>query len=223
MNTHRKNSTIIGKSAPLTAFKFAVDEAGKVAGYGSVFGNVDSYGERVMPGAFAKSLARHKAEGTRPLMLWQHNASEVIGSWLDLVEDDVGLKLSGRFNLDTTKGRDVHALVKAGDVGGLSIGYLEVVARPNGPVRELFEVDLKETSVVSFPANRQARVSGVKFESAADVERLLREGGAPRGAAAKIAAGGWPALTGETQSDPETLQLMRRLDSATAELRSIKG
>ncbi len=58
------------------AFAFqvkAADDAGQIEGYVSVFGVRDSYNELVMPGAFADSLAKHKREGTKPLMLWQHN------------------------------------------------------------------------------------------------------------------------------------------------------
>lgn len=51
----------------------ALTDEGTFEGYGSVFNNVDSYGERVAAGAFAKSLAQHAKAGTSPLMLWQHD------------------------------------------------------------------------------------------------------------------------------------------------------
>lgn len=73
-----------------------LSEEGTFEGYGSIFGNLDSYGEKVMPGAFAESLARHKREGTKPLMLWQHNPDQPIGVWEDLVEDGKGLRGIGR-------------------------------------------------------------------------------------------------------------------------------
>jgi HK97 family phage prohead protease len=219
MNNRTKSQTILSKSASLTAFKFASGDSGAVTGYGSIFGNVDSYGQRVLPGAFAKSLTRHRAEGTRPLMLWQHNPGEPIGRWTEFVEDNVGLRLSGDFNLNTTKGRDAREHVKAGDVSGLSIGYYVIAERQNGLILELVELDLAEVSVVSFPANREARVGGVKFESLADIERVLRENGVTRGAAAKIAAGGWPALSGYPENDPSIKQLLTILKASRLELK----
>src|SRR5690554_514968 len=68
-----------------------VSDEGTFTGYGSIFGNVDAYGEKVMPGAFANSLAKHRQKGTSPLMFWQHNPSEPIGVWSDLAEDGKGL------------------------------------------------------------------------------------------------------------------------------------
>jgi phage head maturation protease len=56
-----------------------VSDEGTFEGYASVAGNVDSYGDRVEPGAFGESLAKHQREGTKPLLLWQHNPDEPIG------------------------------------------------------------------------------------------------------------------------------------------------
>ncbi|MGH2205109.1 HK97 family phage prohead protease, partial [Enterococcus faecalis] len=74
-------------------------EDGTFEGYGSVFGNVDSYDEKVMPGAFVESLAKHRREGSNVLMLWNHNAIEPIGIWEDLAEDGKGLWGKGQLIL----------------------------------------------------------------------------------------------------------------------------
>lgn len=149
---------------------------GTFEGYGSIFGNVDSYGEKVMPGAFVASLAKHRREGSSVLMLWQHNPSEPIGIWEDLAEDSKGLWGKGRLILEVQKARETHALMKAKAIGGLSIGYREVKVTPEGNVRNLEELDLREISPVSFPANRRARIEAVKSERMDEFARRLRDG-----------------------------------------------
>ncbi|MBD9372106.1 HK97 family phage prohead protease [Rhizobium sp. ARZ01] len=183
-----------------------LSEDGTFEGYGSIFGNVDSYGEKVMPGAFVGSLAKHRREGSSVLMLWQHNADEPIGVWEDLAEDAKGLWGKGRLILEVQKAREVHALMKGKAIGGLSIGYREVKVTPDGNVRNLDELDLREISPVSFPANRRARIESVKSERMEefacrlrdgdpmpikDFEDILREAGVPKSMAVAIASHGY--------------------------------
>lgn len=215
------NTDLTFKIAEPQSFKFEASD-GEVEGYGAVVGNVDSHGERIVRGAFSGTITKHQSERRMPLMLWQHDRTDPIGKWTEMGEDDVGLRMAGRFNLKTSRGQDAYQHVKAGDINGLSIGYRELKSRPNGQIRELVELELVETSIVSLPANSRARITGVKAESRADIERLLREGGLPRAAAVKIAHGGWPALSIE-QSHPNTFELAKRLDRARADLVSLKG
>lgn len=149
----------------------ALEESGEFTGYGSVFGNVDAYGEVVMPGAFKKSLAEHKRNKTRPKMFWQHDPYRPIGSWLEMAEDDTGLLVTGKLNMGVQQGAEAYALLKAEDIDGLSIGYRVVKAfddEAEGVVR-LKELNLIEVSVVSLAANDQATVGAVK---AAEIETL---------------------------------------------------
>lgn len=141
-----------------------VSEDGTFEGYGSIFGNLDSYGEKVMPGAFAESLARHRREGTKPLMLWQHNPDSPIGVWNELSEDGKGLRGKGVLLKGVRLADEAHIMLRAGALQGLSIGYREVEVEPDGNNRLLKKLDLLEISVVSFPANRKARVETVKSE-----------------------------------------------------------
>lgn len=149
---------------------------GTFEGYGSIFGNVDSYGEKVMPGAFVESLEHHKREETNVLMLWNHDSSEPIGVWEDLEEDKKGLWGKGRLLLDIQRAREVHALAKNKAIGGLSIGYRELEAEREGNIRLLRKLDLREISPVTFPANRRARIESVKSERMDDFARRLRDG-----------------------------------------------
>ena len=161
----------------------SVSDDGIIEGYGSVFGVRDSYSDIVAPGAFKASLAEHKAAGTMPAMLWQHDASAPIGVWTSMVEDQKGLAVVGQLAMDTTRGREAHALLKMRAINGLSIGFYskEWKYDTENDVRTLTEVDLWETSLVTFPANSAARVTAVKsietLESLREVEMMLRDRG----------------------------------------------
>lgn len=148
--------------------KFSTDDAGLISGYASVFGGApDSYGDIIVKGAFAKSLAEHKAAGTVPLMLWQHDRTDPIGAWLDLREDDTGLAVTGRIILATQRGQETYALLKGGALNGLSIGFRTRASerRPGGG-RILQDLELIEISLVSVPAASRARVISVKAAQA---------------------------------------------------------
>lgn len=158
------------QGAPVLELK-ALGEDGTITGYGSVFGNRDSYGDIVMPGAFKRTLAEHRRNKSRPKMFWQHDPSQPIGSWNELAEDDTGLLVTGKLNMDVQRGREAFALLKAGDIDGLSIGYRVVDERRDEQqdANLLKTVSLVEVSVVSLPANDRATVSAVK---AAEIENL---------------------------------------------------
>lgn len=131
----------------------------RIAGYASVFGVRDRGGDVVLPGAYAASLARMAAAGERVRMLWQHDQGAPIGVWDAVGEDARGLKVGGRILLDVARGREAAALVRAGALDGLSIGYRtrRSEALPGGG-RRLIELDLWEVSLVTFPMLPQARV-----------------------------------------------------------------
>jgi len=156
----------------------AVSEDGLFSGYGSVFGVIDSYKEVVAPGAFAESLSQRT-----PALLWQHRSGEPIGVYSALREDQTGLYVEGKLALKTARGAEAYELLKMGAISGLSIGFVTLddsYDRVTG-IRTLKKVDLWEVSLVPFPANESARVSGVKsidtIESLADAEAFLREAG----------------------------------------------
>lgn len=161
----------------------ATGDDGTVEGYGSVFGVRDNYDDVIAAGAFATSLKEHKAAGTMPAMLWQHDPSEPIGVWTAMSEDGNGLKVVGKLALDTVRGREAHSLLKMGALNGLSIGFVsrKWVYDTESEVRTLTDIELWEVSLVTFPANGKARVTNVKsvdgVGSPKDAERFLREAG----------------------------------------------
>lgn len=152
------------KTLSAAEVRFAVDQdAGTFVGYASIFGEADSFGDTIKPGAFRKSLAEHKRQSGAPAFLWNHNPDEPIGTWTDIAEDARGLKVSGRLVTETTRGREAHLLLKAGAVNGLSIGFRTRAAQagPNGG-RVLTDIELVEISLVSLPAASKARVHSVR-------------------------------------------------------------
>lgn len=159
----------------------AAGEDGTIEGYGSVFGVRDNYDDVIVAGAFQASLAAHRAAGTMPAMLWQHDATEPIGIWTEIVEDAKGLRMKGMLALDTARGKEAYALLKMGALNGLSIGFISKKWSYEGDLRILAEVDLWEVSMVTFPANEAARVTSVKsaddMSAPKDAERILREAG----------------------------------------------
>ncbi|MDX2073472.1 MAG: HK97 family phage prohead protease [Alphaproteobacteria bacterium] len=134
---------------------------GRFAGYASVFDIVDNQKDIIMKGAFAGALKN--GPGAIKL-LWQHQQDEPIGIFDHIFEDAFGLYVEGRLLLDVQQAREAHALLKAGAVSGLSIGYSPVRYRIDGDtgVRYLAAVDLFEISLVTFPANDAAKVTVVK-------------------------------------------------------------
>lgn len=156
---------------------------GTVEGYGSVFGVTDNWDDIIAAGAFTKSLSEHKAAGTMPAMLWQHDCDEPIGIWTEMVEDAKGLRIKGQLALDTTRGKEAFALLKMGALNGLSVGFIskQWSYDTETDIRTLTEIDLWEVSIVTFPANEKARVTNVKSADEADTpkdaEKILREAG----------------------------------------------
>lgn len=195
----------------------AAEEDGVIEGYGSTFGgDPDSYGDIIMPGAYAESLVAHKRAGTMPLMLWGHQAGELpIGNWVDMAEDGKGLWVKGQIDLEDPVGQRVHKAIKRKSVRGLSIGYETVDAKndPKKPgVRLLEKLNLWEVSPVNFPANRRSTITSVKsilgcgeLPSLSQFEDFLREaGGFSKSQATAIAGKGLShLLRGEPGREPD--------------------
>jgi HK97 family phage prohead protease len=152
----------------------AVEADGTFAGYASLFGKADLGRDMVMPGAFRASLARRGTAGVK--LLFQHDPNAPIGVWLDIREDATGLYVKGRLTTDVERAREVLALMRAGALDGLSIGYRTVRGRTDAKtgVRSLIEVDLWEISIVTFPMLPGARVASVKSRDAALAAAIRR-------------------------------------------------
>lgn len=171
-----------------------VGEEGVVEGIASTFGEVDRGGDIIDSGAFDNTIRYHKAKGTMPKMLFQHDPSKVIGIWDDMIVQGDGLYVKGRLLLDIPLAKETHTLLKAKALDGLSIGYktIDAMYEDGGKVRRLMEVELWEVSMVTFPMNPNGRVTDAKqLTDIRDVERILRDAGVPNRFAKLVAAHGY--------------------------------
>ena len=137
-----------------------VTEGQVVEGYASLFGQRDQGGDTVQAGAYGASLKALAAQGRRVKMLWQHDPGQPIGVWEEVREDAKGLYVKGRILTEVERGREAAALLSAGAIDGLSIGYRTLRAERDAKGQRLLaEVELWEVSLVTFPMLAEARVS----------------------------------------------------------------
>jgi Escherichia/Staphylococcus phage prohead protease len=209
----------------------AVEVDGSFEGYASLFHREDMSRDVVLPGAFSESLARRGPAGVK--MLFQHDANQPIGVWATLKEDARGLYAQGRLMPEVAKAREVHALMRAGALDGLSIGFRTVKGRRDRAtgVRRLAKVDLWEISVVTFPLLPEARVASMKGRLTGDAterdfERwLTRDAGLTRKEARALMGAGISGLkalrdAGQDSSEASTeAQLAARISAAARALR----
>jgi len=156
------------------------EDLGVIEGYASRWGEKDRGSDIVLKGAFAKSIRGRKT--SRIPMLYGHLQQALpIGVWTDLREDDTGLKVKGRLDIQSEQGGQMFRVLKAGAEMGISIGYRTSVWEfdEKAGVRVLKEVDLFEISLVPIPMLESARVTSVKSDApdlvAAAVIRALQD------------------------------------------------
>lgn len=209
------------KTKTLTFDTDKVDNDGTFGGYCNVFDVKDSYGDVVQKGAFDASIKHWQTKNKFPPILWQHDTSQVIGVWTELVEDERGLYGRGKLLIDdVAKAREAHALLKHGAIDGLSIGYMIKDSDFDQKSETLFlkELDLREISVVTFPANDESRIDAVKsllkkgeLPTLAQFEKFLREAGFSKNQAVAIASHGLRQLLGEPKDTDNALAILNQL------------
>lgn len=134
----------------------------------SVFGNVDLGGDRVIPGAFSRSLEEWKAKGDPIPVIWSHdwdNPESFVG-WADpsqIKETDAGLEVPMQFDLDRPRAEQVHHLLKTRRVTQFSFGYFarayQDVEDPDyGTVRELTDIDVFEVGPTLLGMNPETEL-----------------------------------------------------------------
>ena len=185
------------KSIILSKSEIETDEAGSIEGYASVYYGTDSYGDTIVKGAFDDCVQSEE----KPKMFFNHERYSVpIGKWEEITADDKGLYVKGRLNLEVSQAKDVYSAVKAGDVDGFSVCMMIDPAHYTlkdesdqwgGGFIEHVEA-LPEISVVTFPADKAARIEKVKsidfskFANLSDFEHLLRDAGFSKSTATGI-------------------------------------
>ena len=176
------------KSIILSKAEIETDETGTIEGYASVYYGTDSYGDTIVKGAFDDCVQSEE----KPKMFFNHDRCSVpIGKWEEVTADDRGLYVKGKLNLGVSQAKDVYSAVKAGDIDGFSVCMMIDPAHYTlkdegdqwgGGFIEHVEA-LPEISVVTFPADKSARIAKVKsadfepFTRLSDFERFLRDAG----------------------------------------------
>lgn len=132
---------------------------------------VDSVGDQIIPGAFAKSLERHKAAGNRIPFVWSHqsnNLDDWLGEVIEAEERPEGLWVKAKLDLDDARAAKAYRLLKGRRVSQFSFAYTETDARPAtkssmpGALKELHELDIHECGPTMVGANPATALLGVK-------------------------------------------------------------
>lgn len=213
-------------------------KTGEFAGYGAIFGNIDSHGDVITPGAFADTLSDWGRKAALPAMKLMHGSTAnpftgsdlPIGVWKVMREDSKGLYVEGKLSgMETDGTKRIFSLMQDGALNGLSIGYKAVNPRrgTSGMVkRHLDKVLLSEVSLVPIGSNPEALVTNIKsqFQSLSnedwrDIEAILRTKDLSRADAVKAVSGfkewlqreaGENGRSPRDEDDAEVTALLRR-------------
>jgi HK97 family phage prohead protease len=192
-----------------TEFKFDA-KTGLISGYASTFNGLDSYGDTILPGAFAETLENRE----RPVrMRWNH-FGPVIGKWVEMRENQRGLFVKGELTPGHSVAEDVKASLSHGAIDGLSIGFYvkEYEVDEEEKRRTIKKADLVEISVVEEPADLRARVTQIKSaideaKSLKDFEGILRDAGLPRSTATALVSRMRAMLQGELEAKDKAAEI----------------
>lgn len=166
--TKQSTRVVLAKATPSKAS----DSAASFVGYASVFDVIDSYGDVVRKGAFAKSIEALTAEGAQPLgVYYAHNMNGspygLVGVVKSLTEDDYGLRVEADLYVDSNpEAKFLHQAMQDGVINEMSFAYYVTesswATHEGQEVYEIKSVDLLEVSVCPVGVNRQALIQEVK-------------------------------------------------------------
>lgn len=170
MERKSKNDRQMQRKATLAGIE--VKDAGSadnlhIKAYALAFGNVDSWGDIIAPGA-VDSFLKSEDYG-RMALCYQHDTREVIGVITDAGVDEKGMWIEADV-LPTTTGKDVQTLIRAGAIKEFSIGYyadeyhFEKREGYMQEIRILDAITIVEVSPVTRAANERAVLIDAKNE-----------------------------------------------------------
>lgn len=167
-NVEKTKTITVGLKAAPDASP-AGEDAVTFEGYASVFNNADTYGDVIRPGAFAETIAEFNDKGRVIPVLYGHDFADPfsnVGAVEEIKEDEHGLFVKARLDLDNPKAEQVYRLMKAKRLNEMSFAYRVLdggLAEIDGEeIYEITRVKLFEVSVVPVGANPQAEIITVK-------------------------------------------------------------
>lgn len=132
--------------------------------YYSAFGNVDSDGDVIVPGAFTKTLKENGPSAKNRIWhLFNHSTEKPIAKPFEMMEDGFGLKARVKMP-NTTLGNDTYELYKEGHITEHSIGFQTIKSQAKSGYNEINEIKLFEGSSVLWGANANTPTVGVKSQ-----------------------------------------------------------
>ena len=144
-------------------------QPGQFTAYASVFGNIDSYGDVVVKGAFTDTLAEWKSSGDPIPVIWSHMSQDPdyhIGVVVEAAEDDNGLLFTGQLDMDEPKAAKIYRLLKGRRVKNMSFAYDIVdggfVKKDEESAFELRKLKLYEVGPCLVGVNSQTELLAVK-------------------------------------------------------------
>ena len=164
-----------------------------------MFGNVDSYGDIVVKGAFSNTLSDWEASGNPIPLLFGHNMTDPdynIGHVVSAEEDEIGLKVTAQLDLENPKAKQTYRMLKGRRINQMSFAYDVVDGQyvkgnnpdddedPTDEVYEIRKLKLYEVSVVTVGANQETEILAVKSLPSV-AERLMADVKAGRVLSAK--------------------------------------
>lgn len=201
---------MLTKNMPVRV-KAAAGDAGEFEAVVAVFGNIDSYGDVIVKGAFAATLKDWSDSGDPIPVVWSHDSSDPfshIGHVVEASETDAGLQVKAQLDMDNPKAVQVFKLLKARRVTQFSFAYS---VEDSGPTKvggkdatELRALKVYEVGPTLVGANQETELLSAKS--------LDLEGKAGRVLSAKNAAVVTKAIDA---LDAAKLALSALLDAAT--------
>lgn len=165
--------------------KMADNGSGSFVGYASTFNGVDSYDDMILPGAYSAIVAGIKSGTVRsPKMFVNHDSWSAIpvGKWPTLEEDSKGLIVHGELTPGNMQSDQIKAAMLHGTIDGLSIGYAlkntDYIMQDvdGGQIRVINNISrLAEVSIVTWPADDDARIDLTSVKSALDEITSIKE------------------------------------------------
>jgi len=155
--------------------KSANDETGEVEALVATY-DVDSVGDKIIPGAFEKTLKEWKESGDNIPWIWSHKHDDLdayLGEITDIKETKDGLLVKAKHDMDHPASKRAFDLMKSGKIKNFSFAYEvkdgefvdETVDEDKGLKAQYFalkELKIFEAGPCLIGANQNTRLLGAK-------------------------------------------------------------